>query len=82
MNARAEIMTSYVAQQLDGLKVRDLTWFGIAQAGTDMDADSMIWQRQRLGDAGAVAVDGPTVTSTVSSWRISCGRSRPSVGRS
>jgi len=56
MTARAEIMTSYVAQQLDGLTVRDLTWFGIAQAGTDMDADSMIDQRQRLGDAGAVAV--------------------------
>jgi hypothetical protein len=58
LNARAEIMTSYVAEQLDGVKVRDLTWFGIAQAGTDMDADSMIWQRQRLGNAGAVAVVG------------------------
>lgn len=56
MNARAEIMSSYIAEQLDGIKVRDLTWFGVAQAGTDMDADSMIWQRQRLGDVGAVAV--------------------------
>lgn len=56
MNARAEIMASYVSQQLDGIKVRDLTWFGIAHAGSDMDADSMIWQRQRLGSAGAVAV--------------------------
>ncbi|HSL73471.1 MAG TPA: site-2 protease family protein [Ilumatobacteraceae bacterium] len=56
MNARAEIMASYVTEQLDGIKVRDLTWFGIAHAGTDMDADSMIWQRQRLGNAGAVAV--------------------------
>jgi Zn-dependent protease len=58
LNARAEIMGSYVAEQLDGVKVRDLTFFGIAQAGTDMDADSMIWQRQRLGAAGAVAVVG------------------------
>ena len=56
MNARAEIMASYISEQLDGIKVRDLTWFGIAQAGTDMDADSMIGQRQRLGDVGAVAV--------------------------
>jgi Zn-dependent protease len=56
LNARAEILTSYVAEQLDGIKVRDLTFFGIAQAGTDMDADSMIDQRQRLGAAGAVAV--------------------------
>jgi hypothetical protein len=40
------------------VKVRDLTWFGVAAAGTDMDADSMIDQRQRLGNAGAVAVQG------------------------
>jgi Zn-dependent protease len=58
MNARAEIMGSYIAEQLDGVKVGDLTWFGVAHAGTDMDADSMIDQRQRLGDAGAVAVMG------------------------
>lgn len=58
LNARAEILGSFIGEQLDGVKVRDLTWFGIAQAGTDMDADSMIWQRQRLGDAGAVAVVG------------------------
>lgn len=57
MNARAEIGASYMAEQLDGVKVRDLTWFGIAHAGPDMDADSMIWQRSRLGGAGAVAVD-------------------------
>ncbi len=55
-NARAEIMSSYISEQLEGIKVRDLTWFGVAQAGTDMDADSMIEQRQRLGSAGAVAV--------------------------
>jgi Zn-dependent protease len=58
MNARAEIMASYIGEQLDGVKVGDLTWFGVAQAGADMDADSMIWQRQRLGSAGAVAVVG------------------------
>jgi Zn-dependent protease len=58
LNARAEIMASYVAEQLDGVKVADLTFFGIAQAGGDMDTDSMIWQRQRLGAAGAVAVVG------------------------
>jgi Zn-dependent protease len=57
LNAKAEIMASYMGEQLDGVKVRDLTWFGIAHAGSDMDADSMIDQRQRLGDAGAVAVD-------------------------
>jgi Zn-dependent protease len=58
LNARAEIMASFIGEQLDGVKVRDLTWFGIAHAGTDMDTDSMIWQRQRLGEAGAVVVVG------------------------
>lgn len=57
MSAKAEIMASYVGEQLDGVKVRDLTWFGVAHAGNDMDADSMIDQRQRLGQAGAVALD-------------------------
>jgi Zn-dependent protease len=57
MNARAEIAASYIGEQLDGIKVRDLTWFGLAHAGVDMDADSMIWNRSRLGGAGAVALD-------------------------
>jgi Zn-dependent protease len=56
LNARAEIGAAAIGEQLGGLTVGELTWFGIAHAGTDMDADSMIWQRQRLGDAGAVAV--------------------------
>jgi Zn-dependent protease len=42
MNAKQEILASYVGEQLQGVKVRDLTW---------------IDQRQRLGDAGAVAID-------------------------
>jgi hypothetical protein len=57
LNARAEIIASYVSERLEGVTVGDLTWYGIAHAGTDMDADSMIWQRQRLGGAGAVVVE-------------------------
>ena len=45
-----------IADKLSGFKVRDLTWFGVAEAGADMDADSMLWQRGRLGSAGAVAI--------------------------
>jgi Zn-dependent protease len=59
VNAKSEIMSANIAERLDGVKVRDLTWFGIAAAGDDMDADTMLWQRQRLGRAGAVAVAGP-----------------------
>lgn len=56
VNAHVEITAAAIAGRLAGSKVRDLTWFGIAEAGTDMDADSMLWQRGRLGSAGAVAV--------------------------
>lgn len=56
MNARVEIAVASVAERLDGIKVRDLTWFGVAAAGSDMDADSMLWDRRRLGMAGGVAV--------------------------
>jgi Zn-dependent protease len=57
MNAKAEIAASHIGEHFDGVKVRDLAWWGLAHAGSDMDADSMIWQRARLGEAGAVAVD-------------------------
>ena len=56
MNARVEMAVARVAERLEGIKVRDLTWFGVASAGTDMDADSMLWDRRRLGMAGGVAV--------------------------
>lgn len=55
-NAKVEIAAAELGERLDGVKVRDLTWFGVAEAGTDMDADSMLWQRGRLGQAGGVTV--------------------------
>ncbi len=58
VNARAEIGYADLSERLAGVTVGELTWYGIAETGTDMDADSMIWQRQRLGGAGAVAVRG------------------------
>ena len=56
VNAHVEIAAATIAGKLAGSKVRDLTWFGLAEAGEDMDADSMLWQRGRLGSAGAVAI--------------------------
>jgi Zn-dependent protease len=56
MFAKVEQMAADVAERLDGVKVGDLTWYGIASAGTDMDADSMLWDRRRLGQAGGVTV--------------------------
>ncbi len=58
INARVELAGADIAERLDGIKVRDLTWFGVAAASTDMDADSMLWDRKRLGHAGGVTVTG------------------------
>lgn len=58
MNARAEMAHADIGERLGGITVGQLTWYGIAEAGADTDADTMIWQRQRLGEAGAVAVRG------------------------
>jgi Zn-dependent protease len=56
-SARVEKMSADIAEQLDGVRVGDLTWFGVAHADVDTDAETMLWQRSRLGDAGVVAVD-------------------------
>ena len=58
INARAEVSYADISERLAGVLVGDLTWYGVAETGRDMDTDSMIWQRQRLGGAGAVAVRG------------------------
>jgi Zn-dependent protease len=56
INAKAEQASADIGERLQGVKVRDLTWFGVAAAGDDMDADSMLWDRRRLGQAGGVAI--------------------------
>ena len=58
MNARAEVSYADISERLQGVTVGALTWYGVAETGHDMDTDSMIWQRQRIGGAGAVAVRG------------------------
>ncbi len=56
MTARAELTTSHLLQRLSGTSVGDLTWFGLAHAGPTTDAQTMLWERQRLGNAGALVV--------------------------
>jgi len=58
VNARAEVSYADISERLAGVTVGQLTWYGIAETGHDMDTDSMIWQRQRIGGAGVVAVRG------------------------
>ena len=57
INAKAEALGADVAEHIQGVRVRDLTWFGVAHASPDTDADTMLWQRSRLGEAGIVAVE-------------------------
>lgn len=58
VSARVEAVAALVGERLGPAKVNQYTWFGLAEAGPDMDVDSMLWQRTRLGEAGAVAVRG------------------------
>ena len=81
MSARVDVLTATIGERIGAAKVNEFTWFGIAEVGPDMDVDSMIWQRSRLGGAGAVAVRGERARSTASSSRTNCGPCRRSTGR-
>jgi Zn-dependent protease len=56
ISARNEEMAANVAEQFSGTRVGDVTWYGVADAPAGTDADTMVWQRSRLGSAGVVAV--------------------------
>jgi Zn-dependent protease len=62
MSARVDVLTATIGERIGSAKVNEFTWFGVAEVGPDMDVDSMIWQRSRLGGAGAVAVRGESGT--------------------
>lgn len=56
VSARVEVLTATIGERIGPVKVNEYTWFGVAEVGPDMDVDSMLWQRSRLGGAGAVAI--------------------------
>ena len=58
ISARVEVLTATIGERIGSAKVNQFTWFGVAEVGPDMDVDSMLWQRSRLGGAGAVAIHG------------------------
>jgi Zn-dependent protease len=57
LNATAERAGAQARRRLQGLVVSDLTWYGIARASGQTDADTMLWQRSRLGPPKVVAVE-------------------------
>lgn len=60
VNARFEMSAADLGARLSGVRIRDIAWFGVAEADDHLDADSMLWQRRRLGGAGGVAVTDET----------------------
>lgn len=56
LNATAERVGAQVRQQLVGVRVADLTRFGVAHAHGDTTVDAMLWERSRLGPTRIVAV--------------------------
>lgn len=56
VNAATEKHGAAAARRLAGLRVGDLTWYGLARADASTTVDAMLWDRARLGGAGVVAV--------------------------
>jgi Zn-dependent protease len=55
--AKAEQLGVMAESKLAGLTVRDVTWFGVARASDDVDAETMLWQRERFGAPRLVAIE-------------------------
>lgn len=72
INAATDRQGARAARRLDGLRVRDLAWFGIAEASGSTTVTQMLWERSRLGGAGVVAVVDPAghVTGIVTEERM------------
>jgi Zn-dependent protease len=62
LSAKGEQLAVRTEARLAGVTVNDVTWYGIAQAAADTDAETMLGQRGRLGAPRVVAVqDGAGV---------------------
>jgi Zn-dependent protease len=60
LSAKAEQMAAGTEARLAGVTVSDVTWYGVAQAAGDTDAETMLGQRGRLGAPRVVAVQDGT----------------------
>jgi Zn-dependent protease len=56
LTAKAEQAAAGTQARLAGVTVNDVTWYGVAQAAGDTDAETMLGQRGRLGAPRVVAV--------------------------
>ena len=56
ISAKAEQMAANAESRLAGITVDEVTWYGVAEATADTDAETMLGQRGRLGAPRVVAV--------------------------
>ena len=56
ISAKAEQMAANAETRLAGITVDEVTWYGVAEATADTDAETMLGQRGRLGTPRVVAV--------------------------
>jgi Zn-dependent protease len=56
ISAKAEQVAAASEARLAGVTVDDVTWYGVAEASADTDAETMLGQRGRLGVPRVVAV--------------------------
>ena len=56
ISAKAEQLAAVTESRLSGITVADVTWYGVAEAAADTDAETMLGQRGRLGAPRVVAV--------------------------
>jgi Zn-dependent protease len=56
ISAKAEQLAAASEARLAGVTVDDVTWYGVAEASADTDAETMLGQRGRLGVPRVVAV--------------------------
>lgn len=59
MNARVEVAAADMQAHVAGVVVEDLAWIGVASAPAALDVETMLWDRRRMGGAGAVVVTDP-----------------------
>jgi Zn-dependent protease len=74
--ARAERRAAELRNAIAGTRVRDVTWFGVAQAAGGTEARTMLGERLRMGGLGVVAVtdESGRVTGFVSEGQLERAR--------
>ncbi len=58
LNAKAEYLGSFLSEKLGQVALAEITWFGLATVDERTDAETLLWQRERLGPIEMAVVIG------------------------